>query len=117
MTLATVAIPSPLMRTTLPGVAREMPRHPVRQVMASTTGRGAAAEAAAAATGAWVGAAPATGVWVGAAPPVPAGACARAALGTRTASAIAAMATDRRAAARRRGEHAGRSTIGWPPTG
>src|SRR6188768_2394341 len=116
MTLATVVIPSPLMRTTLPGVAREMPRHPVRQVMASTTGRGAAAEAAAAATGAWVGAAPATGDWVGAAPatgawagaapPVPAGACARAALGTSTASAIAAMATDRRAAARRRGEHA-----------
>ena len=63
MTLATVAMPSPLMRTTLPGVAREMPRHPVRQVMASTTGRGAAADAAAAATG----------VCAGAAPPVPAG--------------------------------------------
>ena len=60
---ATVAIPSPLMRTTLPGVAREMPRHPLRQVMASTTGRGAAADAAAAATG----------VCAGAAPPVPAG--------------------------------------------
>src|SRR6185295_7706117 len=112
MTLATVVIPSPLMRTTLPGVAREMPRHPVRHVMASTTGRGAAAEAAAAATGAV-----ATGACVGAAPPVPAGAWARAALGTRTASAIAEMTTDRRAAARRRGEHAGRSTIGWPPTG
>src|SRR6185295_1666183 len=107
MTLATVVIPSPLIRTTLPGVAREMPRQPVRQVMASTTGRGAAAEAAAAATGACVGAAP----------PVPAGAWARAALGTRTASAIAEMTTGRRAAARRRGEHAGRSTIGWPPTG
>ena len=107
MTLATVAIPSPLMRTTLPGVAREMPRHPVRHVMASTTGRGRAADAAAAATG----------VCVGAAPPVPAGVWASAAPGTRTARANAEMATDRRAAARRRGEHAGWSTIGWPPTG
>ena len=51
MTLATVAMPSPLIRTTLPGVARAMPRHPVRQVMASTTGRGAASDAAAAGTG------------------------------------------------------------------
>src|SRR3954452_4998101 len=107
MTLATVAIPSPLMRTTLPGVEREMPKHPVRQVMASTTGRGAEADAATAGAGACVGAAP----------PVPAGAWASAALGIRTASASAEMATDRRAAARRRGEHAGWSTIGWPPTG
>src|SRR3954452_18842916 len=107
MTLATVAIPSPLMRTTLPGVAREMPRHPVRHVMASTTGRGAAADAATAGTGACVGVPP----------PVPAGDCASAALGIRIASASAVMATDRRAAARRRGEHAGWSTIGWPPTG
>src|SRR5690348_10760691 len=103
MTLATVAIPSPLTRTTLPGVAREMPRHPVRQVTASTTGRAAAADAATAGAAAWVGAAP----------PVPAGAWARAALGIRTASASAVMATDRRAAARRRGEHASWSTIGW----
>ena len=100
MTLVTVAIPSPLMRTTLPGVARAMPRHPVRQVMASTTGRAAGAGAA---TGG-------TGACAGAAPPVPAGAWASAAPGSTAVVASAPMATHRWAAARGTGERAGRST-------
>ena len=101
MTLVTVAIPSPLIRTTLPGVARAMPRHPVQQVIASTTGR--AAEGGAATGG--------TGACVGAAPPVAAGAWAIAALGSRTASRSAAMTTHRWAAARGTGGRAGRSTV------
>jgi hypothetical protein len=98
MTLVTAAMPSPLTRTTLPGTARAMPWHEVRQVTASTTGRGAEADAAVTVVaGACV---------VGAAPPV--GDCASAVAGTEAMNA--AMAKDRRAAARRRGGRAGRST-------
>ena len=73
MTLATVAIPSPLMRTTLPGVARAMPRHagPAGDGI-DDRARGAAAER---------GDGRATGACAGAAPPVPAGAWASAGAG------------------------------------
>ena len=100
MTLVTVVMPSPLMRTTLPGVARAMPRHPVRQVIASTTGRGAGTDAATAGTV----------VCVGAVPPVPAGDWATAAPGSAAAVMSAAMTTHRWAAARGTGGRAGRST-------
>src|SRR5690349_16755822 len=103
-------MPSPLMRTTLPGTAREMPWHEVRQVIASTTGRGTAAEAAVCAVGA--------GACVGALPPVGAGVCASAAEGTASAAKAPrtserrndAIAKDRRKAAMRTGGRAGRST-------
>jgi hypothetical protein len=64
MTLVTAVIPSPLTRTTLPGTARAMPWHVVRQVMASMTGRGAADDAAA------VGVAAGAVAGVGDVPPV-----------------------------------------------
>jgi hypothetical protein len=66
MTQVTADIPSPLTRTTAPGLARAIPWQRVRQVMASTTGRLGTDEAAVAGV---VVAAGAGGV-VGEVPPV-----------------------------------------------
>jgi hypothetical protein len=95
MMLVTEAIPSPLTRTALPGVAREMPRQPVRQVMASMTGRDVAADAAAAG---------AAGAALGAAPPVGEGAWAAAVAGRAAAHSSDATPSHRVGATLRAGD-------------